>query len=258
MMQFNVLIADDESAARRKLKAMLANYDEIVSIAEVSDGQAAIEFIQNNVPDVVFLDIQMPFVNGMDTALKTAHINYHLIFVTAFDEYALQAFDTHAIDYLVKPVRRHRLEKAIEKIKLHNNRCSAEKLQALSKSIEAHNNGEKIALKKGAACIVVNTADIGYVEMVEGYCRIHFTITGQQQHKTDTIFSDLTLEELNRLLPESDFIRNHRSYIVNVEQIIRYETKLRRVFILLKDFPEAIIPVARTKVPLIKKRWPIV
>ena len=105
MIVKRVIIVDDEPAARANLRAVIDKFKQLKVIAEVGDGKTAIKEIQTLQPDIVFLDIEMPEVNGFDVAKATEHLNYQLIFATAYDQYALDAFDTKAIDYLLKPVR---------------------------------------------------------------------------------------------------------------------------------------------------------
>ncbi|MEE4296155.1 MAG: response regulator, partial [Wenzhouxiangella sp.] len=111
-----VIIVDDEPAAISNLREVIDAFDALEVIAEIGDGSTAIMEIRRHAPDVVFLDIEMPEVGGFDVARATADMDYQLVFVTAYDHYALDAFGTNAIDYLVKPVRPALLEKCIRKI----------------------------------------------------------------------------------------------------------------------------------------------
>ena len=111
------LIVDDEAPARAKLRRMLARYDDVEVIGEASDGADALELVARLAPDVVFLDMQMPEIGGLDVAASMPDGGPAIVFVTAFDRYALQAFDTHAVDYLLKPVEPERLERAMHRLR---------------------------------------------------------------------------------------------------------------------------------------------
>ncbi|WP_144394571.1 LytR/AlgR family response regulator transcription factor [Pleionea sediminis] len=236
-----VMIIDDESAARENLRAVIDKFNQLEVIAEVSDGESAIKEIERLKPDLVFLDIEMPNLDGFNVAQKTSYLSYQLVFVTAYEKYALDAFGTNAIDYLLKPVRPELLEKCINKI-LHHEEIVLEKLQL--------KNGQNntLVLTDGNTSRVLNNEDISYIEGIGRYRRVHLTKEGQVNHKIETIISDTTLDEFESLLPSSEFMRVHRSYIINIQLVINIRKDKRRHFATLSDCSEA-IPISRSKHP---------
>ncbi|MGI9289218.1 MAG: LytR/AlgR family response regulator transcription factor [Pseudomonadales bacterium] len=260
MTKKTALIADDEPAARRQLIALLHEHAALDIVGEAGDGRTAEREIVRLKPDVVFLDIQMPERDGLTVAANTVDQGYQLVFVTAFDEYAIQAFETHAIDYLLKPVRAERLQKTLAKlVGSAMPQVDSSGDLAVDKLLEVLNNTRhdaRISVRHGSASLLVNATHIGYVEAIVGYCRIHLTAEGQRIHKSQTIISDTALEKIQQTLPEDQFIRVHRSFIVNQLQIQSQRIEDRRTFVRLFDFPETPIPVSRANVRLIKDRWP--
>ena len=148
-----VILVDDEAAAITNLRAVLDGFDALEVVAEVRDGETAIQEIIRLRPDIVFLDIEMPGVNGFEVARETAHLNYQLVFVTAYSQYALDAFGTNAIDYLLKPVRPSLLEKCVRKMLFQEGLV----LEALEKKSNA---GENLVLSDGKATRVLNREQI--------------------------------------------------------------------------------------------------
>lgn len=228
-----VIIVDDEMAARSNLKAVIKKFDQLKIVAEASNGQTAIERIETLKPDIVFLDIEMPEVNGFDVAWETEHLNYQLVFSTAYAKYALDAFNTKAIDYLVKPVRPELIEKCINKI------LNQEELVSVALKAKKSRT-DTILLSDGCSSRLINRQHICYVEGIGRYRRLHLTHEGKQTHKMATIVSDTTLEEFDEQLPDQGFKRVHRSFIVNVEQILNIRLEGRRHFLVLKDCEDKI------------------
>ena len=250
-----ILIVDDEPAARRKLRGMLERLALCDDIAEAGDGEQAVALIRRLQPELVFLDIQMPVMTGLQVALATRDESYQLIFVTAFDDYAIQAFETHAVDYLLKPVSQERLKRALAKVSELNRRLPATYLQQLEAKIYHQGASEQVAVRRGDATVIINSEHIGYIEAVSGYCRIVLTAAGQQIHGTDTVITDVPLEQMHQQLSDDEFLRLHRSFVVNSRQILAYFTRLRRMFVTLREFPGVEVPVSRPNAKLIKSRW---
>lgn len=235
-----VVIVDDEPAAIANLRAVLGEFDELEVVAEIRDGSSAIAAIRHHRPDVVFLDIEMPSVDGFEVASQTSDLHHQLVFVTAYDHYALDAFGTHAIDYLLKPVRPSLLRGCIEKI-LRQEEVVAQVLW------KREVRSEGLVLAEGSD---VRALGFGHVCLVEGlgrYRRIHLTRVGAELHGTPTIVSDTTLDELEAQLPRPDFMRIHRSYIVALREIIELHLKSRRYFVKVAN-ADLEVPVSRAKV----------
>lgn len=240
------MIVDDEPAARSHLRSVIELFKELEIISEISDGKTAIHEISKNNPDIVFLDIDMPEVDGFNVASATAHLNYQLVFVTAYDQYALNAFNTNAIDYLLKPVRPSLLQKCIKKI-LYQKDLAFELLE--KEEIDTNH----LVLAEGNSQRIINYEHICYIEAIGRYRRIHLTQSAEELYRMRTTVSDTTLDEFESILPESWFMRLHRSYIVNLKQIIGLTVESRRHFASLARL-DIKIPVSRSKVKNLKAR----
>lgn len=241
-----VVIIDDEPAAIANLCAVLDEFDELEVVAQVGDGSSAIAAIRHHRPDLVFLDIEMPCVNGFEVASQTSDLHHQLVFVTAYDQYALDAFGTHAIDYLLKPVRPSLLRGCIEKI-LRQEEVVA---QVLWKR-EARSEG--LAIAEGSDVRALSYQHVALIEGLGRYRRIHLTRVGAELHGTRTIVSDTTLDELETQLPSPDFMRIHRSYIVALREIVELRLESRRYFVKIANV-DLEVPVSRTKVTDLRAR----
>ena len=241
-----VVIVDDEPAAIANLRSVLDEFEALEVVAEVKDGSSAIEAIRHHRPDIVFLDIEMPGVNGFEVASKTSELLYQLVFVTAYDQYALDAFGTHAIDYLLKPVRPSLLRGCIEKI-LRQEDVVAEVLW------KRESPSESLFLAEGSDVRALNHEHICLVEGLGRYRRFHLSPPGEELHGTRTIVSDMTLDELESQLPSADFMRIHRSYIVAIRRITELCLQSRRYFVKLADL-DVDVPVSRSKIADLRSR----
>ncbi len=250
-----ILVVDDEPAARRKLKSTVTQLCISASITEACDGDEAVELILSNEFDLVFMDIQMPGINGLEAAIKTQNKPYHLIFVTAFDEYAIDAFETYAIDYLLKPVTVRKLQQTLNKIIQLNKYTSTKQLLQLTKEIQNKKSPAQLAIRSGNSTIIINADHICYLEALSGYCRLVLTLMGQQVYNTDTIITDTSLEFIHQQLPQESFLRIHRKHVINVAQILSYHSISRRMYLKIRDFSDVSIPVSRRNTLLVKKRW---
>jgi len=239
-----VILVDDEPAAISNLREVIDAFDALEVIAEINDGTTAITEIRRLAPDVVILDIEMPGVGGFDVAAATADMDYQLVFVTAYDHYALDAFGTNAIDYLLKPVRPALLEKSIRKIL----RLEDVIVAALKESTADH---YQITLSDSSGLRVLRHAEIAFIEGIGRYRRIHLTPRGRLAHSTDTILSDTTLDDFEQQLTQDEFMRVHRGYIVRLAGITRLLHESRRHFVQL-DAVNVKIPVSRGKVAELK------
>ncbi len=234
---------DDEPAARAQLRDVIDALPELVVIGEVNDGNAAIEAITDQTPDIVFLDIDMPQVDGFSVAEATGHLMYQLVFVTAHHEYALQAFDTQAIDYLLKPARPSVIEKCLQKI-----------LRQEVLTLE-HRGGESkprtLVLTDSGTSRFINREHVLYIEGLGRYRRIHLSTDGMEVHNLETLLSDTTLDDFSGLLDENGFARVHRSYLVNLARVTALKSTGRRHDLFLEGVADA-IPVARSRVKALK------
>ncbi|TXC75567.1 LytR/AlgR family response regulator transcription factor [Luteibaculum oceani] len=209
------LIVDDERLARQELKKLLSQYDNLDIIGEAANGEEAAEKINAEKPDLVFLDIQMPGKSGFDLLEDLDHIPY-VIFVTAYDEYAIKAFEVNALDYLLKPVENHRLEEALKKVehRLSEDRSHAE--ESTSTNEDVLNLDNQIFLKDGDKCWFVSLSDVRLFESEGNYVRVYF------KDKKPLILK--SLNNLEKRLDPSVFFRTNRKFIVNLRWVESVET----------------------------------
>ncbi|WCE32212.1 LytR/AlgR family response regulator transcription factor [Vibrio sp. SCSIO 43137] len=239
-----VIIVDDEPAARRQLSAVVKQTGGMEIVGEAGDAHSAIQLINNKRPDIVFLDIEMPGADGFSVADSTDDYPYHLVFCTAYQQYALNAFSTRAVDYLMKPVRPERLQQCLNKI--------ANIRQTLLN--EAQLNNESLTVSDGSKNYLLSWKSIAYIEGIGRYRRLHLTRIGVEEHQVETIVTDMSLDDFCQKLPGNYFIRIHRSYIVNISDIVMTEVINRQTYITLKSFNDLKLPVSRSQFPNLKSR----
>lgn len=206
------LIIDDERLARQELRNLLGSYDEIEVIGECANADEAREVIEKERPDLIFLDIQMPGETGFDL-LETLDFVPKVVFVTAYDEYALKAFKVNALDYVLKPVEDERLAEAIQKV-------LGESREKAARTSEVENNemlglDDQIFLKDGDKCWFVTLRDIRVFESEGNYVRVFF-----ENNKPLILKS---LNNLEKRLDEKHFFRINRKFIVNLKEITHIE-----------------------------------
>jgi two-component system LytT family response regulator len=203
------IIIDDEPLARSIIKEYLQPYTDIILEEECSDGFAGLKAIQQHQPDLIFLDIQMPKINGFEM-LELVDNPPAVIFTTAFEEYAIKAFDAHAADYLLKPFSKERFDKAIQKMLLQkNNLAQAVAATALQTPVQSN----RIVVKDNGKIKIIPLPQVHYIEAADDYVKI-FTAEGDFLKKK-------TMQYFEDSLPQQEFIRIHRSYIVNAQLITR-------------------------------------
>jgi len=211
---YKVILIDDESLARQLLRSYLQSHSNITVVAECGDGFEGFKAIQEHQPDLIFLDIQMPRLNGFEM-LELLDNPPAVIFTTAFDEYALKAFETHAIDYLLKPVIRARLDKAMEKwLTTATVKQSPAMTPMLDNNIyEGYQH--RVVVKDNGLIRIIPAQEIHYIEADDDYVRI-VTKAGQYLKKS-------TLSHIEQTLDPQQFVRVHRSYLIPVNQLMRIE-----------------------------------
>lgn len=203
-----VIIIDDEPLARSVVKEYLASHPNIEVVAECNDGFEGCKAISELSPDLIFLDIQMPKINGFEM-LELIDNPPAVIFTTAFDEFAIQAFENNAIDYLLKPFSKDRFEKALEKISLNPdaNKISGTLEEAATAPIQQN----RIVLKDGNKIKIIPVNQVHYLQAADDYVKI-VTANGAYLKKRTMSFFEKSLREFS-------FVRIHRSYIVNTQYI---------------------------------------
>lgn len=237
-----VLIVDDEPAARQLLSKAIAEFPQLELVGESGDGRSAIRMIPVLKPDIVFLDIEMPEVGGFEVAKATQDQYFQLVFITAYEQYALDAFDTRAIAYLLKPARPALIRQCIDKILRQEQQLLERKQQLLP----------RITLSENDTIRVISPEHICFIEGIGRYRRIHLTQSGALIHQSGTLLSEVTLNDFERKLPTSVFIRLHRTYIVNIQTVSYLFSRLRRSFVKLNEYQEP-IPVARSQMAKVKQ-----
>jgi two-component system, LytTR family, response regulator len=210
-----VILIDDEPLARQLVKALLQNYPEFQVVAECGDGFEGFKAIQEQNPDLVFLDVQMPRLNGFEM-LELIENPPSVIFSTAFDEYALKAFESHAVDYLLKPVTKERFDKAIQKW-LHQagNTAPKPQLQDLAQEKVYEGYQHRIVVKDNGLIRIIPAQDIHYIEASDDYIKIYT--------KDGYFLKKATLGSIENSLDPQQFVRVHRSFIIPVSQLVRIE-----------------------------------
>jgi len=217
MEKIKILIIDDEAPAREIIKHYLEEIDSIEVIAECADGFTGLKTISTVKPDLVFLDIQMLRITGIEM-VEVLTEKPEIIFTTAYDQYALRAFELNAVDYLLKPFPKRRFleatKKAIDKIRSgQGNKVPASQL--LTKSPEASTPVSRIVVRKANSINIISVDQIRYVEAEDDYVMIY--------HSDGKALKQQTMKFYEDNLPKADFVRIHRSYIVKVKEIKQIE-----------------------------------
>jgi two-component system LytT family response regulator len=217
MEKIKTVIIDDETPAREIIKYYLKELDSIEVIAECADGFSGLKTISSMKPDLVFLDIQMPRLTGIEL-IEVLTEKPEIIFTTAYDQFALRAFELNAADYLLKPFPKRRfleaVKKAVDKIMSGaGNKVPASQL--LAKKPEPVSTVNRIVVRKGNAINLIPIEHVRYVEAQDDYVMIH--------HENGKALKQQTMKFYEDSLPKKDFVRIHRSYIVRVEEIKRIE-----------------------------------
>jgi DNA-binding LytR/AlgR family response regulator len=212
-MKIRTIIIEDEKLARSRLKRMLASYENIEILGEAQNGQEGLELIEQIEPDLIFLDIKMPQLSGFEMLTKLEKSPY-IIFTTAYDQYALQAFDENTIDYLLKPISQAKLDRAISKASkiLQKGSAIPFDFDRLIKAIDAKQNRiKRFSVKVGDRIFIIPDNEIQFFHAEDKYTFLNTA-------KEDYIIS-FTLKELEEKLDPELFCRVHRSFIVNLEKI---------------------------------------
>jgi two-component system, LytTR family, response regulator len=237
-MKYKTIIVDDERLARKEMRRLLAAFDEIAVAGEAENLSEAACLIEREKPHIVFLDIQLANENGFDLLEKTAH-DFKLIFVTAFDAYAIRAFEVNALDYLLKPVNPERLAKAIERI---NEERPDEKTD-----LRPFEFDDRIFLELGNRSVFLKVCEISHINSSGDYSEV-FTVDKRK------FLLEKSLREWEDRLPEKHFLRIHRQTIINLEEIEEIETWFNRTFqVRLKNCRETLAVSRRYAVKLKSK-----
>lgn len=252
-MGIRTVVADDEELAREELCFLLESFDEIEVVGQAENGLEAVALVEELSPDLLLLDIQMPGLDGFQVVQRfvsasASHIP-QFVFVTAYDRYAIKAFEVNAIDYLLKPVDRSRLKEAISRAakRLGEGEPIQSQLERLLGALERGHRQKRLVIRVGERYILVDDSDIVYASVEDGVV----TVVTDQVSGTSNV---RTLEELATSLDPDVFWRVHRSYIVNLERIREVIPWFNRTIQLKMTDPGGTeIPVSRSQTRRLKE-----
>jgi two-component system, LytTR family, response regulator LytT len=247
-MPINTIIVDDEKPAREELAFLLKGFPEIHVLAQGKNGLEAINLIKDHNPDLVFLDVQMPGLDGFGVLQKLVERKVrvpHVVFATAFDHYAVQAFDVNAVDYVLKPFDKARISRAIQKVKreIESATSPTERLEQLVSQLAApkpnSSQPAKVLIRSQQRMLLVDSRDLIFASIEGGL----ISITAKDAEGTSNY---RTLDELLEALDDESFWRPHRSYLVNIHHIKEVVPWFKSSFMLkMNDKKQSEIPVSR-------------
>jgi two-component system response regulator LytT len=247
-MSINTIIVDDEKPAREELAFLLKGFSEINLLAQGKNGLEAVNLIREHSPDLLFLDVQMPGLDGFGVLKRLVERKLkvpHVVFATAFDHYAVQAFDVNAVDYVLKPFDRTRIAKAIQKAKkeIEAHTSPAERLEQLVSQLAAPKPASaqpsKVLIRSQQRMLLVDSSDLIFASIEGGLISvIAKDLEGTSNYRT--------LEELLAALDQESFWRPHRSFLVNIHHIKEVVPWFKSSFMLkMDDKKQSEIPVSR-------------
>ena len=247
------LLVDDEQLAREELGFLLKSFPDVEVVGEASDGQAALREIDRAHPDIVFLDVQMPGLSGLEVARQLLARNGRLpyvVFATAFDHYAVEAFDVNAADYLLKPIERKRLETSIQRARqqMRSPERESERMERLLSGLRDHGSKPtRVLVRTGARLMLVDASEVILARVQNGAIRIVAThMDGYSNYKT--------LDELQSTLGDTNFWRPHRSYLVNINRIREVLPWFKSTYQLrMSDLDHTEVPVSRGQTKRLRK-----
>ena len=221
-MSMRVVIVDDEKMARERLKRLLSGSSDVELLAECADGPAAVAAIREHKPDVVFLDVQMPKMDGFEVLRQIEEMPV-VVFVTAFDRFALKAFEAQALDYLLKPFDEERVQKTLERVRTYlegdSKRSLQDRLAALLHATAETHLSACLLVKNGERVTVLRPREIDWVEADGDYVHLH---VGQESHLLRSKLCDV-----EQRLKAGGFVRIHRSRLVNLERVKEFRALFR-------------------------------
>jgi two-component system LytT family response regulator len=210
-----VILIDDEPLSREIIKAYLKHFPELEVVAECGDGFQGVKAIQEYKPELIFLDIQMPKINGFEM-LELIDVKPSVIFITAYDSYAIKAFEANAVDYLLKPVAEDRFRAAILKWKSKVEPTQPEPMEQVLNTMASINPQQtRVVVKTGSKVKIIPVHEIHYLEADDDFVKIH-TAEG-------SFLKNKTMNFYEQSLDPTQFVRVHRSYIIHINQITKIE-----------------------------------
>lgn len=241
-----VVIIDDEPLARNIVKEYLLGYEDMQVVAECNNGYEGVKAVHQHQPDLILLDIQMPKITGFEM-LELLDPIPPVIFATAFDEYAIKAFEANAVDYLLKPFSKERFEIAIDKWKSKSpDKTETKKVQELLENADKQpEEKNRIVVKTNSEITIVPVTEIVYIEAFDDYVKI-FT-------KDDYHLKKKTMNYYEQALDPIHFFRTHRSFIVNLSQLTRIEPMEKNNYVALLKTGKK-IPISRSAYSRLKEK----
>jgi DNA-binding LytR/AlgR family response regulator len=237
-MPFNVILVEDEAPARERMKSMLSAFDDINIVGEASDGPDGVRLIDDLKPDFIFLDIQLPVFTGFEVLKKIRH-QPHVIFVTAYDEYAIKAFEADAVDYLLKPTTPERLREAIDRARQRGVRNLNTLLSTLQHALQKPVYQDRFPVRVANEILFIPVEDICWFHAEDKYVFLH---TARDRYMLEDSLKNLE----TRLDPEF-FIRIHKSVIINTGKLLRIKRDFAgRYSIQLADIKQSAFEIGRT------------
>lgn len=245
MEAHRVLLIDDEPLARMLVAEYLQQFPEFQVIGECENGFDGAKAIHQLKPDLIFLDIQMPKLTGFEM-LELLDDTPFVIFTTAFDEFALKAFEAGAIDYLLKPFSEDRFKKAIEKWKSGRAQLKSNVEKLVQTPGKSKEETDRIVVKNGASVNIIPVSDVYFIEAYDDYVKIHT--------KNDCFLKKQTISYFESILPDRQFSRVHRSFILRLDTITRIESFEKNSYIALLNNGKK-VPLSRTGYPKLKEQF---
>ena len=241
------LIVDDEKLARDELAFLLESHPELAIVGQAENGLEAVAMIDEHEPDLVFLDVQMPGLDGLSVARKVIERGGklpHFVFVTAFDQYAVEAFEVNAADYLLKPIEKERLTRSLERTRKARAEPEPETARVerlLAQLQQTSKPPAKLLVRHGETMVLVDAADVVYATTEDGTITVAATsVEGLSNYRT--------IEELQQHLDPNVFWRAHRSYLVNINRIKEVVPWFKSTYQLrMADRNQTEIPVSRAQ-----------
>lgn len=231
------VLIDDEPLARTIVMEYLQGYPEIKVVQECNDGFEGVKAIAQHKPDLIFLDIQMPKINGFEM-LELIENPPSVIFTTAFDEYAIKAFESHAVDYLLKPFSKERFDKAMQKWLVQRNRNeNTEPAINVMNEIRQPEERTRVVVKEGGNIRIIPVMEIQYLEAFDDYVKIYTS--------KEMFLKKKTMSFYEQALDPATFVRVHRSYIIQLGQLTRIEPLEKDTHIALMK-SGARVPLSKT------------
>lgn len=244
-MPLRTVIVEDEAPSLELLKSMLSEFDDIELVGEAHDGPDGVKLIDKVKPDLAFLDIQLPVFTSIEILQKIKHHPF-IVFITAYDEYAIKAFEANAVDYLLKPTTKERLQEAIHRVQQRHLKFQ-DILSVMENIIDKKRFQDRFAVKIGDEILLIPAEDIFWFHAEDKYVFIH---TYDQEYLIDE-----TLKNLEEYLDPKQFIRIHKSVIINSKKINRIKRVLNGQYVVqLNDSRRSKFDIGRTFLSHIRER----